>query len=65
MICIQELIAEKKVLEEELKLEKLTKDQELQKKEREIAEHNKQLVTMRKKLKLEKQNSPVWPEVGL
>ena len=62
---MQELVTEKKVLEAELKLEKMSKNQELQKREKEItAEHKKELESVRKELEREKQTPPALQEVA-
>ena len=54
-----------KVLEAELKLEKMSKEQELQKREKEITEHKKELESVRKELEREKQRPPALQEVAL
>ena len=58
-------MTEKKVLEAELKLEKMSKNQELQKREKETtAEHKKELESVRKELEREKQTPPALQEVA-
>ena len=53
-----------KVLEVELRLEKMSKKQELQEREKEITEQRKELESVRKELEREKQKPPVPQEVA-
>ena len=54
---------EKKVLEAKLRLEKMSKEQELQKKEEEITEQKRELELVRKDLETGKQKLPATPQV--
>ena len=52
------------MLEAELRLEKLLKEEELQEREKEITEQRKELESVRKELEREKQKPPVSQEVA-
>lgn len=56
-------MTEKNVLEAELKLEKMLKKQELQKREKEMTEHRKELESLRKELEREKGKPSALQEV--
>ena len=59
----RQLTTEKKVLEKELEFERVLKEQELRKREKEIVEHKKQLESVRKQLETEMQKPSAIQEV--
>ena len=57
-------MTEKKVLEAELKLEKMSNNQEMQKREKEVTEYKRELELVKKELEMEKQKPPALQEVA-
>ena len=57
-------MTEKKVLEAELKLEKMSNNQEMQKREKEVTEYKRELELVKKELETEKQKPPTLQEVA-